>query len=235
MPPDSPHARKLIGETLDFLRHALNVQGAMFYWIAPELETENDMLVGLPAGLTERYRHDMWSLDPLLASRLARARKSIAELEREAAAVPAEAWSRYRSFLEGFGVAGNLDFLFWTNGAAQRAYAGISLVSMAGDPPLADTMPLWNGLHRYVAFNLQSHDRVRRERLEGLLRHTIGLTVREHQVCELVALGATNRDIAECLGLTLTTVKFYVAQIFDKMGAGNRTGLIARLDDLQRR
>lgn len=236
MASDSPHTQKLVGETLDFLCHAFRVSGAMFYWITPELDTQNDTLVGLPTGLAECYRREMWRLDPLLASRLARARKSIAELECEAETVPTEAWARYRAFLEGFGVAGNLDFLFWTGtGPAQRAYAGISLIRLTGDPPFADNMTLWSGLYRYIAFNLEAHDRVRRERLEGLLRNTIGLTPREHQVCDLVALGATNRDIAECFGLTLATVKSYITQIFDKMGVENRTGLTARLNDLQHR
>jgi DNA-binding CsgD family transcriptional regulator len=231
---DASHGQRLIAETLDVLRATLHLSGAMFYWIAPDLDTENDVLLGLPAGLTERYRDEMRPLDPLLAARLVRAGKCVAELRHEATTMPAPAWQRYEAFLDGFGVTGNADFLFWTGeGVTRRAYAGISLVSLGGDPPLTHDPALWSSLHRYIAFTLQSHDRVRQERLREMLRGRIGLTPRECEVCDLVTAGATNRDIAEALGLTLATVKFYMAQIFDKMGVETRTALAARLGALR--
>ncbi|CAN5341419.1 hypothetical protein BH10PSE15_BH10PSE15_12010 [soil metagenome] len=234
MPQVASHSQKLIAETLDFLRGTLRLSGAMFYWIEPDLETENDILLGLPIGLTERYRDEMRAFDPLLAARLARAGKSIAELCDESRSVPAPDWQQYRAFLHGFGVTGNLDLLFWAgDGPARRAYAGISLVSLADDPPLVYSPALWRSLHRYIAFTLQSHERVRHERLHTLLRGRVGLTERECEVCDLVAAGATNQDIADCLGLTLATIKSYVAQIFDKIGVDTRTALAARLGALQ--
>ena len=92
----SPHSRRLIAETLRFLCQTLHMRGAMFYWIEPELETTNDTVIGLPDGLTERYRREMFRLDPLLAARLVRAGKRIADLECEALAVPAAGTGRYR-------------------------------------------------------------------------------------------------------------------------------------------
>jgi DNA-binding CsgD family transcriptional regulator len=234
VPQVSPHSRQLIEETLGFLRHALGVRGAMFYWMAPALDTVNDTVIGLPDGLTETYRRDMWSLDPLLAARLARAGKSIAELRQEAKEVPHDNWRRYQSFLSGFDVTGNLDFLFWLGeGEERRAFAGISLVSLTGDPPLSHDVARLTSLYQYIAFNLRSHDHARQVRLQTTLRSIARLTRRESDICELVAEGATNQDVAECLDLTLATVKFYMKQIFDKMGVENRTALAARLAYLQ--
>lgn len=234
MPAASPRSPHLIAETLDFLRHTFGVRGAMFYWIDPELETVNEALVGVPAGLTDAYRRDMWSLDPLLASRLVRAGKSVAELGDEARQVPQRDWIRYRSFLDAFGVTGNLDLLFWSgHGPVRRAFGGISLIGLDDDLPLPAHAGQLATLHRYIDFTLQSHERVVQERLLSTLRSAIGLTARECEICALVADGATNRDVAELLGLTLATTKFYMKQIFDKMGVENRTALAARLTYLQ--
>jgi LuxR family maltose regulon positive regulatory protein len=47
-------------------------------------------------------------------------------------------------------------------------------------------------------------------------------------VLGLLAAGRRNRDIAEDLVVTLDTVKRHVSQIFDKLGAVNRTDAVTR-------
>lgn len=49
------------------------------------------------------------------------------------------------------------------------------------------------------------------------------LTTREREVLELVALGLTNKAIAQRLGISDHTVKFHVASILAKLGAESRT------------
>jgi DNA-binding NarL/FixJ family response regulator len=50
-----------------------------------------------------------------------------------------------------------------------------------------------------------------------------GLSAREHDVIELVAEGLRNQEIAEKLGLSLSTVKCHVNAIMDKLDAQDRT------------
>ena len=50
-----------------------------------------------------------------------------------------------------------------------------------------------------------------------------GLTARELEVLGLIAIGRTNRDIAEALVITLSTVAHHVTSILSKTGAANRT------------
>jgi two-component system nitrate/nitrite response regulator NarP len=52
------------------------------------------------------------------------------------------------------------------------------------------------------------------------------LTPRERQVAFLVTRGLSNKDVARELGLTEGTVKIHVHNIFRKLGAKNRYGLI---------
>lgn len=54
------------------------------------------------------------------------------------------------------------------------------------------------------------------------------LTPREVEVLELLAEGLPNKAIAERLGISDQTVKFHVASITGKLGAGNRTEAVRR-------
>jgi len=53
------------------------------------------------------------------------------------------------------------------------------------------------------------------------------LTGREFQVIRGIASGESNREMAERLGLSEATVKYYVTSVFDKLGASNRAELAA--------
>jgi DNA-binding NarL/FixJ family response regulator len=59
-----------------------------------------------------------------------------------------------------------------------------------------------------------------------VLDHGEKLTVREIQVLELVAKGASNKAIAQTLDLSLNTVKKYLVGIFDKLQASSRTSAV---------
>jgi two-component system nitrate/nitrite response regulator NarL len=53
------------------------------------------------------------------------------------------------------------------------------------------------------------------------------LTQREHEVLELLALGLSNKAIAERLTVSVHTVKFHVNSILAKLGTDSRTGAVA--------
>ena len=53
------------------------------------------------------------------------------------------------------------------------------------------------------------------------------LTPRERQVAFLVTRGLSNKDVARELGLSEGTVKIHLHNIFQKLGAKNRYGLIS--------
>ena len=53
------------------------------------------------------------------------------------------------------------------------------------------------------------------------------LTSREQEVLRAMADGAANKEIAFRLGITEHTVKFHVASILGKLGAGSRAGAVS--------
>ncbi len=58
------------------------------------------------------------------------------------------------------------------------------------------------------------------------------LSARELQVLRLAAAGLSNRDIAECLIVTVGTVKSHLHNIYGKLGTRSRTQTLARAREL---
>ena len=58
------------------------------------------------------------------------------------------------------------------------------------------------------------------------------LTERELEILGLIAKGFSNREIAAKLIYSLGTVKWYVHQIYGKLGVGSRIQAIARAREL---
>src|SRR5215470_10597127 len=54
-------------------------------------------------------------------------------------------------------------------------------------------------------------------------RESLGITPRELEILELIALGMSNREIAEKLFVSENTVKTHSSRVFDKLGAKRRT------------
>jgi DNA-binding NarL/FixJ family response regulator len=58
------------------------------------------------------------------------------------------------------------------------------------------------------------------------------LTRRQHDVLRLIVLGQTNREIAQTLNLTVSTVKTHVEQVIAKLGVSDRTQAAVRAIEL---
>jgi two-component system, NarL family, nitrate/nitrite response regulator NarL len=57
------------------------------------------------------------------------------------------------------------------------------------------------------------------------------LTRREYEILRRVAMGETNPEIADAVGLTCNTVKTYVQRTLEKLGARNRVEALARANE----
>lgn len=68
----------------------------------------------------------------------------------------------------------------------------------------------------------------------GLLDLT-SLSEQERNVLDLVALGLTNREIAERLHLAEKTVRNYVSNVLTKLGSRNRTEAAVRITRMMHR
>ena len=58
-------------------------------------------------------------------------------------------------------------------------------------------------------------------------KRVLDLTARQLEIVELAGRGASNKEIAQVLGIAPHTVKNHFAQIFEKLGAGNRAQAVS--------
>jgi LuxR family maltose regulon positive regulatory protein len=58
------------------------------------------------------------------------------------------------------------------------------------------------------------------------------LTPREVEILRLVAAGMRNLEIADCLVISIATVKRHIANAYGKLGVGHRTEAVAKMADL---
>lgn len=61
----------------------------------------------------------------------------------------------------------------------------------------------------------------------------LGISKREHEVLQLMALGCTNQEIADKLFVSLNTVKTHVASLFSKLDVKRRTQAVQRGKELR--
>jgi DNA-binding NarL/FixJ family response regulator len=53
--------------------------------------------------------------------------------------------------------------------------------------------------------------------------HDHGLTPREIEVLRMVSVGASNKEVADALGLSVRTIEVHMSHVLEKLGARSRT------------
>lgn len=84
------------------------------------------------------------------------------------------------------------------------------------------------------ALDWHAERRASRAGLDALRARFETLTPREREVCEQVAEGRLNKQIAERLGTTEKTIKVHRARVMDKLGVRSVAELVRVVDRLQR-
>jgi len=111
---------------------------------------------------------------------------------------------------------------FGDGGALQSAWEGqADGFALKTDPPRQTVATIRNVAHGQIVF-----PRAVRQPPAGAgppAQRLGQLTRREYTVLELLAAGLTNAQIAERLTVQESTVKFHLQNIFQKLGAANRT------------
>jgi len=112
--------------------------------------------------------------------------------------------------------------LIETNGILRQGVRGALPASASGEQLVAAIQAVCSGL---VVFEPTELDGLLEPALAPPVREPLlePLTDREIEVLRLLADGFANKEIASRMGISEHTVKFHVASIMGKLGAGNRT------------
>jgi len=66
----------------------------------------------------------------------------------------------------------------------------------------------------------------------SILVSALGLSVRESEIANFLATGFTTEEIGKKLGLRVSTVRFYLKQIYQKVGVNSQTSLATLINEL---
>ncbi|SED81987.1 regulatory protein, luxR family [Rhizobiales bacterium GAS188] len=168
----------------------------------------------------------MNAYDPHSTRRLVGQHKLVARLDEDCELACRADYREYRAFLDEFGLADSLEFMFRSQGSL---VAGLNIAWAKGARIPDAAASLADRLHAYVEFNLEQSRVLSAPQRLRAAADRYGLTGREREVAELLCCGRTNREISACLGIGLATVKTHLIHIFEKLGAENRAATVALL------
>jgi DNA-binding CsgD family transcriptional regulator len=159
-----------------------------------------------------------------------------AELARALGRPEPQIWREVGNAWEHSGRLSNLAYARWREAEA-RLQAGEGAAGAAS--PLREAHALASNIG-YVPLAAAIDDLARRARIEvgeqpaGPMSplEQLGLTPREREVLDLVAVGNTNRQIADELFISTKTASVHVSNILAKLGVANRGEAAARARNL---
>lgn len=162
--------------------------------------------------------------DPLKVAREQGYAGGVVGLEELAPHCKAGQIERYRGFLRSFDIADAAELVFVED---SRLIGGISLIwTRSSGQTLATRAGQVENIHRYIEINYRTAWRSTPVALKYRIMSKLGLTPREAEVVGLLCDGLTNRQIADALHASLSTIKCHLNHVFDKVDVPNRTALI---------
>lgn len=199
---------------------ALPASCAAFYRIDATLEARDFQLWSMPGPLHRAYLEHYRQVDPLRPRHCSANGARVIPLSA-GMAMQAEASNRlYQGFLQRHAVVDVVEVVAHVGG---RPAVGVSLLrdvrlGRFAASELTRLEPL-HALMQMAAASLPAPPQ------DALAR----LSAREREIAGLLREGASNKQLAERLGIGLPTVKTHLLNLFRKVGAGNRTELVTRL------
>jgi DNA-binding CsgD family transcriptional regulator len=213
---------------VQFANDVLEASGAAFYRVNPDMSLDNFVLLGVPPEFHRQYLERMNKHDPLHVRHMVPTTRQVARLAEEMACVHVADATAYRLFSSHFGIGDMVEFFFRRG---DRIVAGMSVMWRDGTRIPENVMSMAVKMHEYMQFNLlRDTARDPASMTAKVVRY--GLTAREQDVVELLCCGRTNREISDCLQISLATVKTHLLHIFEKLGVENRSAVVAMMSRL---
>lgn len=213
--------------TFDVVGSVLGASRMAIYLVDAEANLFGFECRNVPAEFHRRYTAGMFRLDPLHMSRMRLWPGGVAHIADASTTVGPVAATRYRSFLRQFQAVDTIELLLRRSG---RIEAGMSVMWTETDrPPGPAELRMAADLQRYVEFTF---DRVGGTGPGTAHEARSRLTARESEIVTILCRGRTNQEIADRIGVRLSTVKTHLLHVFEKFGVQNRAELVARMSGL---
>lgn len=205
----SPHQQTLIDCCLNTIAHIIPISASVYYLVNDHWQPDNYILYGVPAKMHQDYLACFYQLDPLHPNNF---RSSDLRLVR----MGADARQQNQAFFHDFMQPNNMtDMAEIFIRRKNKIIAGISIMR---DSPFSQQEIMRLNAILPVA-ELMTFD--------VLPDSLVSYTPKEQEIIHLVREGASNKRIALLLGVSLSTVKTHLRNIFTKAQVTNRTELVS--------
>ncbi|AHG21063.1 LuxR family transcriptional regulator [Chania multitudinisentens RB-25] len=199
-----------ISSCLHTMAHLIPVSSAVFYLVDPDLQPEHYVLHGISDNTHQQYLNHFQQIDPLKPANFHQQDITMVSMS------PAELASNHH-YYHDFMLPNHMrDMTEIFIRQRKRIIAGVSLIR---DTPFTE---LERGRLRAVMplIELATRDLLPDAEAQPL-------TAKELEIVNMVREGASNKRIALKLGISLSTVKTHMRNIFAKTAVVNRTELVA--------
>lgn len=201
------------------------LSSSAFYLVGPDMLNRGPVLLNLELADEIAYQRTFRELDPLNPALFAKSGETLVcidELLREEELLASRYYREFMLPLRHRHVAD----MFFRQGSDIIAVLSMLREAALG-PFTAEELALARKLQPFLEYALNSVYRPRRYRERESLAAAYKLTERETDVLELVLGGASNKQIAGELGVSLATVKTHLQHVFHKFEVPSRTALVA--------
>jgi DNA-binding CsgD family transcriptional regulator len=233
---DGDVARRVLEPIVDFL----GAESASFRWLSPACASFKPITVGIPDSVNDAYVSRYYKLDParrLVGRRLATPlfASPVDDGGWSKERLPREKREQYRSEFRQYRAEFLLPshFFHHVGFCIQDSGTRMLLFDFHRRAHSSEFGELDRARTRAVAVYL--HAKIRGcadgETTSGALALDAGLSCRELEVAEAVAVGLSNKQIASALSISVRTVENHMRSIFDKLGVTTRTRLAAKVHE----
>ncbi|MGG4665063.1 helix-turn-helix transcriptional regulator [Providencia vermicola] len=208
-PQFSDHQQTLIDCCLNTIAHIIPISASVYYLVNDHWQPDNYVLYGIPAQMHRDYLAYFHQLDPLHPDKF---REDDLRLVRMAPEVRQQNQAFFHDFMQPNNLTDMAEIFI------RRKNKIIAGVSVLRDSPFSQ--------HEIMRLNaiLPVAELMTFDILPDSL---VSYTPKEQEIIHLVREGASNKRIALLLGVSLSTVKTHLRNIFTKANVTNRTELVS--------
>lgn len=204
--------------------NSLAIDAFFAYSIQSNLMTSEHFYQNLSVPTVEHYLEHMQEHDPLFIQNSIKKKQNIMVLSQQE-----EISDTYRGFMQDNQIGDNVELYFTYQG---RPVKGMSLIRAQEKGPFTATELRF--LQSYYLFANHYFDLNFRE--SGVAKMTdlqqYHVTKKEQQIIKLICHGQNNKQIADSLFVSVSTVKTHIQHIFQKIDVASKHQLVTKLSPL---
>ncbi len=214
-------------ESLDLLNRLLPLDSSGFYLVGADMRHSGVVLRNITPDADRNYSQHYQHSDPLNPRNFRHSNERLVNIDALICEDELLASDYYRSFMQPLGHRHVTDMFFRREG--DIVAVATMQRSPATGPFSAEELSVLAAIQPFLEYSLNITYIPQRHRQRDTVSERYGLTARELDVIELVVAGASNKNIAQDLSLSVATVKTHLQHIFLKMDVPSRTALSARV------